>query len=153
MTSPLEPIEIITRFSIAAIAGILIGLDRDLKGKAAGVRTIGLVALGSAMITLTGILAGPGNIHGDPESRVIQGIVAGIGFLGGGVILRDTSTGEVRGLTTAASVWVAAGAGILAGLGAYLALVASGALAALILVLGKPIERLAQLLFGTDRED
>jgi putative Mg2+ transporter-C (MgtC) family protein len=149
----LEPIEIIARLSVAALAGIALGLDRDLKGKPAGVRTFALVTLGSAMITLSGMVAGPGTFAGDPESRVIQGIVAGIGFLGAGVILRDSSTGEVRGLTTAAAIWVAAAAGILSGLGAYLALAIAGTIITLVLLLGKPIERLAQLIFGSPRSD
>ena len=103
----------------ALIAGTLIGLERSYHGRAAGMRTYALVCLGSALVVLAAsfphsIAAGAA----DPGvTRVVQGIVTGIGFLGAGVIVKEGLS--VRGLTTAASIWVTAGIGILIGLGAY----------------------------------
>ncbi len=102
------------RLVFAAVLGALLGLQRERVHSAAGLRTHILVALGSALIVLSGIQSGFGH---DAESRVIQGIVAGIGFLGAGTILKIGDRAEVLGLTTAASIWLTAGVGIAAGLG------------------------------------
>lgn len=135
-------IEVLLRLSGAMAAGMLIGLNRNLRGKALGVRTLGLVSLGSAL----GVLAagGFGDLEGryDAVSRAIQGILTGVGFLGAGVILHEGH--RVRGLTTAASAWVAAAFGIAAGLGAYAITVGALVLALILLVIGGPIERLAE---------
>ncbi|MXO99273.1 MgtC/SapB family protein [Altererythrobacter xixiisoli] len=103
------------RLLAATGCGVLIGISHDLRGKPAGTRTLGLVALGAALLTAgttqLPMIAG----HPDAVSRVIQGaiqgIVTGIGFLGAGAIMRGPN--EVRGLTTAASVWVTAVLGII----------------------------------------
>jgi putative Mg2+ transporter-C (MgtC) family protein len=106
--------EIALRLGVAGPGGALIGLDRELRHKSAGVRTIGLVSLGGALSVLIVTFA-----SSDPAaaSRVIQGVLTGIGFLGAGVIVRHRGT--VDGLTTAASIWASAALGAGAGLGAW----------------------------------
>ena len=121
MDLPLD--EIAIRLGAAAGAGILIGLNRDLHNKPIGMRTLGLVAVGAAAVTIATIQV-PG-MFGNPDalSRVVQGIIqgvmAGISFIGAGVILCDHSKRVVHGLTTAATVWVTASIGIGCGLGAW----------------------------------
>jgi len=111
--------DILLRVVSALVAGGLIGLERTYRGRAAGLRTYALVALGSALLVATAhyamTWAAPG--HGDP-TRVIQGIVTGIGFLGAGVIIKEGFT--VRGLTTAASIWVVAAIGVAFGAGLFM---------------------------------
>jgi putative Mg2+ transporter-C (MgtC) family protein len=99
------------KLTAAAVIGAAIGLDRELRHKSAGVRTIGLVALGAAVAVMA--------VGTDPDatSRVVQGTLAGIGFLGAGVIMHHGRS--IEGLTTAASIWTAAGLGAACGLGAW----------------------------------
>lgn len=127
--------EIAMRLGAATLLGAAIGLDRELLHKAAGVRTIGLVALGSALASLLFF-----TIAHDvaAASRVVQGTLAGIGFLGGGVILRQNRT--VEGLTTAASIWTAAALGAAAGLGAWPLVAIGGGLTLVLLVIAGWIE-------------
>ena len=100
------------RLGAATAVGVIIGINRDLKNKPVGMRTLGLVALGAAVVTLAAIEYGDMAAHPDALSRVIQGvlqgIMTGVGFIGAGVILRDVQAQRVEGLTTAASVWVTA---------------------------------------------
>ena len=103
--------EIVLRLSVAAVVGLLLGLNRELKGKPAGLRTHALVSLGSALLALTSLHMPMGPNVGDPLSRVMQGVITGIGFLGAGVIIQRRE-GHVQGLTTAAMVWVAPAASL-----------------------------------------
>ena len=105
---------ITVRLTLAAALGGVLGFERERSGKAAGLRTHMLVALGAALFVLIPQQAGMSD--GD-QSRVIQGLVAGIGFLGAGAILKGESDEEVKGLTTAASLWLTAAIGVAAGLG------------------------------------
>jgi putative Mg2+ transporter-C (MgtC) family protein len=119
----LELSDVVLRLGAAAAAGGVIGINRDLAQKPIGIRTLGLVALGAATVTVATIQV-PGVFeHPDALSRVVQGVIqgimAGISFIGAGVILRDAKTRMVEGLTTAASVWVTAAVGIACGLGAW----------------------------------
>jgi putative Mg2+ transporter-C (MgtC) family protein len=119
----LDLIDIGLRLGGAAIAGVILGINRDLQNKPIGVRTLGLVSLGSGAVAVAGIQF-PGMAENpDAASRVIQGIIqgimAGISFIGAGVILRDASRQDVQGLTTAATVWVTAALGIACGLGMW----------------------------------
>lgn len=109
-----ENAEILLRLVLAVIAGGLIGLEREVVHKPAGLRTHMLVCLGSALFTLITIEAFP---SGDPI-RIAAGIAMGIGFLGAGTIFK--SKDEVHGLTTAASIWAVAAVGMGIGLGYYL---------------------------------
>jgi putative Mg2+ transporter-C (MgtC) family protein len=129
----------VLRLFIATFIGAAIGLDRDLRGKPTGVRTMGIVALGSAVIVLASqypahmadVAAG---------SRVMQGIITGIGFLGAGVILRNPTGGKVHGLTTAASIWLTACIGAACGAGAWPIVTAAALLVAIVLGFGKAVE-------------
>ena len=112
--------DVVARTVVALIAGGSIGLERSYHGRAAGLRTYALVCFGSALLVAGAQYEIFSNVHGEGEvTRVIQGIVTGIGFLGAGVIVKDGFT--VRGLTTSASIWVASAIGIVIGAGSYLA--------------------------------
>lgn len=105
---------ILTRLVLAAILGGVLGYERENRGKAAGIRTHMLVAMGSALFVLVPQQAG---MTVPDLSRVIQGIVAGIGFLGAGAIVKHRGEDDVQGLTTAAGVWMTAAIGVACGLG------------------------------------
>ena len=133
----MEWTEILLRLGTALLAGCLIGLDRYARGKEVGMRTLGLVSLGSAALVAGADALGP-----DAESRVLQGVLTGIGFLGGGVIMHHQPESRIEGLTTAASVWVATAAGSLCGLGAWRIAAVVVVLAGVLLIFGKHVERL-----------
>jgi len=130
--------EVALRLVAGMAAGMVIGLDRARLGKGTGVRTLGLVGLGTAAATAIFDATG----HEDAASRVVQGIVTGIGFLGAGVIVRRSGETFPRGLTTAASVWVTAALGSAAGAGVWTVVGTGGVLAFLLLAVGPRIERL-----------
>jgi putative Mg2+ transporter-C (MgtC) family protein len=132
-------VRVVLRLLIAALLGGLLGLQREQHGKEAGVRTHMLVALGSALFVLVPLQAGT-----SPEdlSRVIQGVIAGVGFLCAGTIIRVTGEDHIRGLTTAAGIWLTAAIGIAVGLGRESTAVLSTFLALGILALEGPIRRL-----------
>ena len=102
------------RLLVAVVLGGLLGYEREKVGAAAGLRTHMLVAMGSALFVLVPLQAG---LTMEDASRVIQGVIAGIGFLGAGAILKSQTSDEVVGLTTAASIWMTAAIGVAAGLG------------------------------------
>jgi putative Mg2+ transporter-C (MgtC) family protein len=130
------------RLLLATALGMAIGLNREISSKPAGMRTHALVALGSALATLVGMmLAGTPASGPEAPSRVIQGLLAGIGFVGGGVILHR-SRGGVEGLTTAASIWVVAIAGIAVGAGLWRAATLATALSLALLLSDGLIDRL-----------
>ncbi|MES2818241.1 MAG: MgtC/SapB family protein [Pseudomonadota bacterium] len=104
-----------TRLLMAALLGGLLGYEREQKGKSAGIRTHMLVCMGAALFVLAPLQA---EAQADAISRVIQGIVAGIGFLGAGTILKGQGDeDQVKGLTTAAGLWLTAAIGVAVGLG------------------------------------
>ena len=105
------------RIGLALAAGLLIGAEREYKGKSAGLKTNMLVALGSAVFILIS-LKFEGQKYVD-ITRVLSQVVIGIGFIGAGSILKDDDKNLIKGLTTAATVWCSAGAGCLAGFGMY----------------------------------
>lgn len=109
-----EITRVCVRLTIAAVLGGLLGFEREQKGKAAGVKTHMLVSLGSAIFVLIPLQAG---VQPAELTRVIQGIVSGIGFLGAGTILKADTEERVRGLTTAAGIWMTSAIGMTAGLG------------------------------------
>jgi putative Mg2+ transporter-C (MgtC) family protein len=131
-------IDIALRLGAAVVVGMVIGINRDLTNKPIGMRTLGLVSLGAAVVSLSTIhFEGLAN-HPDALSRVVQGVIqgimAGIGFIGAGVILRDREGQTVKNLTTAATVWVTAALGIACGLAAWTIVGLSVALALFLLV-------------------
>jgi putative Mg2+ transporter-C (MgtC) family protein len=135
-----EAARFVVRLLAALLLGGLLGLDRQHMGKAAGLRTHMLVALGAAVIVVAAHMSGAGP---DGISRVIQGALAGIGFIGGGAILKLSDRGEIQGITTAASIWLTATVGLAAGAG-RIGLATVGALLAfaVLTVLRKLEERL-----------
>jgi putative Mg2+ transporter-C (MgtC) family protein len=142
VTHPAGITDIALRLLMATLIGSGIGLDRELRGKAAGMRTHALVSLGAALIVVVTIRLTPvGFEHIDAISRAIQGIIAGVGFLGGGAILKSGQAEIVQGLTTAASIWVVACLGIACGAGQWVASLIGLILALLILIVGRLVER------------
>lgn len=140
-----EDVEAALRLGAAIAIGVLIGLNRDLKGKPLGMRTLGLVALGAAVAALAAIRVEGMAGNADAMSRIVQGILqgvlTGIGFVGAGVVLRDPRALEVHGLTTAASVWVTAALGIACALGSWHLIFMGGGAALFLLVVVHRLER------------
>ena len=131
--------ELGVRLSSAVLTGVLIGINRRMHAKSVGVRTLGLVSLGSAFVTLEG-----SNFNADMDanaSRVIQGLITGIGFLGAGVIVKAEREAIVHGLTTAAAIWVTSAMGIACGLGAYLPVSIGLVLMLILLSFGGELDR------------
>jgi putative Mg2+ transporter-C (MgtC) family protein len=144
--------EIAVRLGAAIILGSALGLNRELHGKPAGLRTHALVSLGAAVATVIS-LGFPGESKSiDPNAigRVLQGILTGIGFLGAGVILRDPN-GHVTGLTTAATIWICAVLGTACGLGYWSVLGIAVGLIIIALAFGGPVEQLAERVFKRKR--
>lgn len=139
----LSPQELLLRLSVAALLGSAIGFEREWLLRAAGLRTHMLVCVGSALIMIVSAygfaeVLSHQNVTLDP-SRVAAQVVSGIGFLGAGTILLRNDV--VRGLTTAASLWVVAGVGLAVGGGLYTAGVATTVIVLIILIVLKPLER------------
>ena len=139
-------VRILVRLTLAAVLGFLLGFEREQQGKAAGVRTHMLVAIGSALFVLipqqTGIV--PADM-----SRVIQGLVAGVGFLCAGTILKQgRDEQQVQGLTTAAGLWMTAAIGMACGLGREVTAVLSTVLALVVFGLVPRIVALLERLIG-----
>ena len=135
------------RLAAAAGLGLIIGIERESPHRAAGMRTHVLVSMGSALFVLASLQAGAS--AGD-ATRVIQGVVQGIGFLGAGTILKLTDKAEVRGLTTAAGVWITAATGVACGLGEYWLALTATVLAWLAL---KPLKALEQRFFPSQNRN
>jgi putative Mg2+ transporter-C (MgtC) family protein len=140
----IDPGDATLRLAAATLIGAAIGLDRDLRGKPTGIRTMGIVALGSALIVLASQQQGADQAA---ASRVMQGLITGIGFLGAGVILRNPSGGKVHGLTTAAAIWLTACIGAACGAGAWPLVAASAVLVALVLAFGRRLEHAFERLY------
>lgn len=132
---------ITVRLGLAAVLGGILGYERERKGRSAGVRTHMLVAVGAALFVLGPMQSGT---EIDDMSRVLQGIIQGIGFLGAGAIMVRSTRRQIEGLTTAANIWATAGIGIMAGLGLEATAVMSAMivltiLAAVPVLLPKPV--------------
>ena len=107
-------VRVVARLVAALLAGAVIGLQREHKHKPAGLRTHMLVCFGTALFVVAALEA---DMASDAMSRIIQGLVTGIGFLGAGAIIKLEGTNEIRGLTTAAGIWLTAAIGVTIGLG------------------------------------
>lgn len=140
--------EIALRLSAALLVGALLGLNRELHGKPAGLRTHALVSLGAALAVIMVLRSADGSLATDQNavSRVVQGILTGVGFLGAGVILHDPN-GHISGITTAATIWICAVLGLVCGLGHWVVLGTALVLIVVSLISGRPLERLAERLF------
>ena len=135
MTAPTE-LELIPRLALAVVLGAVLGLERETRHKTAGLRTHTLVALGAALFTIAGAFAVVG-VQNDP-SRIAAQVVTGIGFIGAGAMIRSGVT--ITGITTAATLWMAAAFGVAAGMGLYLVSVASGAMALIVVLAFGPLK-------------
>jgi putative Mg2+ transporter-C (MgtC) family protein len=139
---------IVLRLGLALALGGLLGLERELRGHAAGLRTHLLVCLGSCLFTLVSIAAGQSVDSAEPSfvradiTRIASQVVVGIGFLGGGAILRHGTS--IHGLTTAANLWLTASVGLASGLGFFFGAAVTVALALVVLVGLRPVERLIE---------
>ncbi|MDE1181167.1 MgtC/SapB family protein [Paraburkholderia sp.] len=134
--------EALIRMLTAMVVGCIVGIDRNLRGKPTGVKTLGLVALGACLVTMAAQgFALNGISAGQDGSRAIQGIVTGVGFLGAGVIVQNGAEEKIRGLTTAASIWVTAALGIVCGVGAWSIALTATVLLMMLLIFGRRAER------------
>jgi putative Mg2+ transporter-C (MgtC) family protein len=134
-----EVTQVVLRLLVAAVLGGLLGLQREHRNKAAGLRTHMLVAASSALIVLVPLQTGLGD---DALSRVMQGLLAGVGFLCAGAILKLEREEQVHGLTTAAGVWMTSAIGIAAGLGREMTAAIVTLLVLGVLALEGPLQRL-----------
>jgi putative Mg2+ transporter-C (MgtC) family protein len=134
---PISWLAIIGRLLIAVVLAALIGFDREYSHKAAGLRTNMLVALGAALFIIIPIQSGIAESDPTALARNLQGIITGVGFIGAGSVLRED---RVRGLTSAAAIWISAGIGISAGLGQWQISIFGTGLALVILRLVKWVE-------------
>jgi len=128
-----EIVRVSVRLLMAALLGGILGYEREQRGKSAGIKTHMLVSMGAALFVLIPQQAG---IVSEAElSRVIQGVVAGIGFLGAGAILKGDDEKDLKGLTTAAGIWLTAAIGVAAGLGRESSAILCTVFALLVLVI------------------
>ena len=134
--SPETQLDIVFRVFVALLIGAAVGIEREYRGHAAGVRTLAMVSVGSCIFTAIGIFAFPGHLT-DP-TRIAAQVVTGVGFLGAGAIFRAED--GVKGLTTAATVWVVAALGMAVGFNLYLIAVAGAVIVLVGLVLVRPLE-------------
>ncbi|NHC35122.1 MgtC/SapB family protein [Scytonema millei] len=144
--APDDWLSICFRLAMALVFGAILGVERQIGHKPAGLRTHMLVSLGSALLILIPLqIVATAEEGRDAISRVIQGIAAGVGFIGAGEILRETQAqsriDRVRGLTSAAAIWVSAGLGIAAGCGLWQTGLVSSILALIVLTVFKRLER------------
>jgi putative Mg2+ transporter-C (MgtC) family protein len=137
---------VLVRLTVAALLGGLLGWQRQRRGKAAGLRTYMLVSLGAALFVVPFQVEGAGSAD---LSRVVQGVVTGVGFLGAGSILKGHTEQQIHGLTTAAGLWLTAALGVTAGLG-RLSMAACGTVLAFVVL--AVIGRLEQHGHQPDRE-
>lgn len=133
--SPLEA-EIIFKIILSAVLGMLVGIEREIHYRPAGLRTHGLVCMGAALFAIISISFNESVVD---VSRVAAGVVTGIGFLGAGVIFRDRN--KIRGITTAADLWVVAAIGVAVGIGLYFAAIATTIIILVILLGGRYVEK------------
>ena len=131
---------ILLRLLVATVLGGLLGAEREVHGRWAGFRTHMMVSMGAAMFIMLSM--GITSLSSTDLTRVVQGVATGIGFLGAGTILKLSNKLEVRGLTTASSIWLAAAVGTAAGMGQYTLAIAGAAVAFVVLGLLRPIDRL-----------
>jgi putative Mg2+ transporter-C (MgtC) family protein len=142
--------EVAVRLVVAALLGGLIGIQREAEGKVAGLRTHMLLSLGAALFAVISVHGFEDFLTDDRSStnvvvdpgRVASYVAAGVGFLGGGAIVKRPQSGVVEGLTTAASLWVAAATGVACGVGIWIAPVVAVAIALVSLAVLEPLGRL-----------
>jgi putative Mg2+ transporter-C (MgtC) family protein len=147
--NPEQITRVAVRLTVAGLLGALIGFEREHRGKAAGVRTHILVALGSALFVMVPQLAG---VPDADLTRVLQGLIAGIGFLGAGTIFLGAGKHRVKGLTTAAGIWMTCAIGATAGMGRESTATLSAVLAWCILAIGPQLAGKKEALTESDKD-
>ena len=140
--------DILLRLGAAVFLGGLLGIERELNGHWAGLRTLMTVAMGSAIFAMLGLAVGSESMR-DP-TRVIQGIAAGVGFLGAGTILKLSDQVEVKGLTTAGAIWLSAAVGTAAGLGEQTIAMAATVMSLIVLAVLRPLEKWVERRTGKE---
>lgn len=133
-----EVTAVVLRLLLAAILGAALGIEREKAHKSAGLRTHMLVAMGAALFVL---LAVQSEFDHEPLARLLQGVIAGIGFLCAGAILKSERDEQVRGLTTAAGLWMTTGVGLACGLGHEVMAVLATVLMLVVLRMERPVKR------------
>ena len=146
MTEAITQSELIKRLLLAVVIGGLVGLEREMRRKPAGLRTNILIGLGCAVFTIISMSISPSN-----PDRIAANIVTGVGFLGAGAIMREQS-GSVHGITTAATAWMNAALGTAAGAGQYTLAIIGGAITLAVLAILGPIEALIERKFGAQHD-
>ena len=149
LADPGDLTSFLVRIVLAATLSAVVGYDRERQGSTAGLRTHMLVGVGAALLVITAEQSG---MDQDDVSRVIQGIFAGIGFLGAGAIIKQRDKDEVRGLTTAATIWTTAAIGIAAGLGREATAIITTAFVFGILTVLLRLERKSSPQTGNERD-
>ena len=140
-------LELILRLFASVALGALVGLEREITRKPAGLRTHVLVSMGACLFTMASFYMIPSGTPGADYGRIAAGIVTGIGFIGAGSVI--ATRGRVSGITTAASLWIVAAIGLVIGMGNYILSLAAAVLAFLILRVGK-VER--EIEYGTEEK-
>jgi putative Mg2+ transporter-C (MgtC) family protein len=149
---PADMMALAGRLALATLLGAALGVDREIALKPAGLRTHALVSLGAALVTIVGLQLGHSGGDTAAPGRIIQGLVAGIGFIGGGVILHRGGGQEVQGLTTAASIWIASGTGVAVGTGLWRGAVAAVILSLVLLTVGRLLDNALRKI-GSESDD
>jgi putative Mg2+ transporter-C (MgtC) family protein len=150
---PADTLALAARLALATLLGAALGVNREISLKPAGLRTHALVSLGAALVTIVGLQLGQAGGDVAAPGRIIQGLVAGIGFIGGGVILHRRDAQAVHGLTTAASIWIASGTGVAVATGLWRAALAAVILSLIVLSLGRTLDNALHKISDGDRDD
>jgi putative Mg2+ transporter-C (MgtC) family protein len=153
VTVPADTAALAGRLALATLLGAALGVNREISLKPAGLRTHALVSLGACLLTVVGLQLGQPGGDTATTSRIIQGLVAGIGFIGGGVILHRNDIRAVHNLTTAAAIWIAAGMGVAVGTGLWRGAVVTVILSLIVLTVGRAIDNALHKMGGGDHDD
>lgn len=137
----MEAVELVLRMLSATLAGAMLGFERDVRNRPAGLRTHALVSTGAALFTITGAYGFSADTDALDPARMAAQVVSGLGFIGAGAILRDR--GGVRGLTTAATIWASGALGVAFAAGAYLIATTALALSLVVLLAFRPLRNLS----------
>ena len=133
MPSPIE-LDMLLKVVIAAVVGYAVGFQREMTGHFAGDRTFSLICMASALFTSLGLdVFGQQSV--EAASRIAQNVLTGVGFIGGGMILKEGAT--IRGLTTAAGIWAMAAVGVAIGTGQYFVAILTAAMVFVVFALGR----------------
>ena len=150
---PADTAALAGRLALATALGAALGANREISMRPAGLRTHALVSLGAALVTTVGLQLAQSGADAAAPSRIIQGLVAGIGFIGGGAILHGRGERSVHGLTTAASIWIASGTGVAVGVGLWRAALTAVILSLIVLTIGRRLDNALHKISGANPDD